>query len=197
MALVTTAIVLTPFFQPFSGTSFAARQGSSIPRGLRVFNAHEVAVDAKPVNDTQLLTISAVLPLDFAYVLMEISARLTQDVAFDWHTRPTFDILNPLPGVVGTNIQAWPMLLEDGLTDTQGEQWTLRLQNVAPFVKALPMWNANDAAGATSRIVRLAAHNTTAAVGAAGTLSATMVFLEYDLEQARNFPLNWAIPTRP
>ncbi len=187
MANVAVSIAMTPTYQPFERPPDPAVLWSVIPRGLRGFIVPLGTLTAKPVNDTETFSLTGTLESKFAYVLAEISLRLTQDRAQDWDAEYSLNLQNFYQGNV-TLSQNWNFdFLPFGLG-------SLALGNgpVPPRMPRAPMWAPKGTAGI---LIDITGFNAAAAVAAAGTISGYINFWEFDREQARKFPINTPFPT--
>lgn len=165
---------------------------TAVPRGLRGFVVDGGVLDAKPVNDQQLLTLSATLPANFAYVLAEIHLTIFQNRAGDWKDLYVFNLQNWYQGLLSLS-SSWTMPMADGLSGTLGQPAVEK--NTTPHsmdsLPGAPMWAPR---GTTGILISIQAENQNATVTTAGTVGAFISFWEFDLEQIRKFPVNSPIP---
>lgn len=184
MAIVNTTFNMGGTYAPFERPPDNVALWSTIPRGLRGFATLNGSLDAKPVNDSQVLTFLATLPARFGYVFSEIQLRISQNRADDWIKSYQLNLQNYYQG--NSISMSWMQALE---TTPLGSE--LGSQNQA--LDALPrgvMW-APSGAGIEIQII---ARNITATVAAAGTVACYINFWEFDLEQIRKFPINTPMP---
>lgn len=187
MAIVTTTINMTPTYQPFERPSDREALWSAIPRGLRGFVVEAAALDAKPLNDDQQLILLGTLPSNFAYIFAEIGLRILVDVAAAWDTEYTLILQDFYQGRADV-IQQWNFDFA-----SSNLQRTARGQGhtAAQQVPKQPMWSPRDSAGI---LINIATFNAADPVGAAGTVWANINFWEFDLEQAKKYPINTPFP---
>ena len=190
MANVAVSIAMDPTYLPYERPSDPATLWTAIPRGLRGFIVELGILAAKPVNDTETLALTATLPANFAYVMAEISLRLSQDVASDWQASYTLNLQNWYQGFLGVSTN-WNIFFDNnsggtGAPDTRGNPFR------QPVIPTQPMWAPKGTSGI---LINITTKNLQAAVGAAGTISAYINFWEFDLEQVKKFPINTPIPT--
>ncbi len=187
MANVATTIAMDPTYQPFERPPDPSSLWSVIPRGLRGFIVRLGTLDAKPVNDTQTFVLNGTLGANFAYVLAEISIRLTQDRAADWDRSYTLNLQNFYQGgVTLSNSWSYPFRAA-----TLGQVELINGPGTVRQPKA-PMFSPVGAAGI---LVNINGFNPTATVATAGTISGYINFWEFDREQARKYPINAPFPT--
>ncbi len=144
----------------------------------------------KPVNDQIDMFLTATLPQNFAYLLRSVTLQLAVDTATDWDGIVLLRMQNAIPNQPqSTETQAaiWSLVTPS----TNGvPSVTLRGSQLDLNMFTGPFW-PTDGNVATFRI---AAFNTAAAVGAAGTVRSHVDFYEYDLTQAQRYYLNSPIP---
>lgn len=133
-------------------------------------------LDAKPVNDTQLLQISFTLPRGFGYVLAEIHFNINVDRAADWNEAAEFLLSNPTVATAGVDYR---MPLPMTLTANDGAILGVRTAlTAAGTLSRIPITPASSGSFTAIRYANL-----TATVQAAGTVDAVVSLWEYDLEQ--------------
>lgn len=188
MANVAVAIDMDATYLPYERPPQPQTLWTAIPRGLRGFIVELGTLTAKPVNDTETLVLSGILPANFAYVLSEISLTIFQDEADDWQGAYTLNLQNWYQGFLGVSTN-----------------WTIGFSNIAAlgggsktngrdtldYLPRGPMWAPRGTSGIQ---ITIQTFNSQAAVAAAGTVSAYINFWEFDLEQARKYPINAPIP---
>lgn len=188
MANVDVTIAMDPTYQPYERPPDPATLWTAIPRGLRGFVVELGILTAKPVNDTETLALTATLPANFAYVFAEISLRLSQDRADDWRAEYTMNLQSWYQGLTGVSTSfTYPFQVHGLSLDERANGH----QSMDHCPRA-PMWAPRGSSGI---LINITAANSKAAAAAAGTLSAYVNFWEFDLEQARKYPINAPIPT--
>ena len=197
MALVTTEIQLTESFQPYEKPPAALLWNTAVPRGLRMFNAFEAVVAAKPLNDDQSLLITTdLISRSFAYILAHFYASLEQDTAFDWNNRGQLRVRNAMPTATGSTLQQYAMALEDVVVPgDHTESWIARPLSILPpsSPSGFPMWNSVLSG---EMHVSMQFTNGNDAASAVGSLSAGIWLWEFELIQAQRYGLNYAIPVQ-
>lgn len=187
MANVEVAIAMTPTYLPFERPPDRAALWSAIPRGLRGFVIPSATLTAKPVNDTETFVLSGTLGPNFAYILAEISVRLAQDRAQDWEREYSLNLQNFYQGNVALS-QNWNFPFSTiGLG-------SLALGN-GPAAVRMPMAPITAPRGTAGVLISITGFNDAAAVAAAGVIACYINFWEFDLEQARKYPINAPLPT--
>jgi len=178
-------------YSPFEGMTEAQRLVTAVPRGLVRFFSN-VALDAKPVNDTIILNITGSLPSGFAYIQSSLSFEFRCDRAGDWDGSTRYRIFNGLPvGVAGNEQVATFAMASHFLSTTVNsrilhfQQGTIRDYFPQPLVQTK---------GALGMSFTLEAGNDVATAQAAGTMFFNAAFYQYELNQAVRFPLNFPIP---
>ena len=163
-----------------------------MPRAIVNYNLLNGVISAKPVNDTQELTISLVFEQNFAYRFLEMTCSLTQDVANDWSLGCYLEITNAIRNTEQGSTQRHVFVLQDIFRPGSSEAWIARsvAQDNSPryLIQTLPSTQA-------APVVVFRANNQTADVGAAGTVNFYCSFLEYDIEQVERFPVHWPVST--
>jgi len=190
MANVAVSIAMDPTYLPFERPPDRAALWTSIPRGLRGFVVESGTLAAKPDSDTETLLLHGILPPSFAYVLCAISLRLSQDVADDWRNEYTLNLANFYQGHLAVSSDwNFPFLGSAGgvaAATTRGNS----VSSTDNLPRA-PMWSPSMSTGIQ---VNITTANVQTAVGAAGTIAAYINFWEFDLEQARKYPINSPLP---
>ncbi len=187
MANVAVTIAMAPTYQPFERPPDPAALWTAIPRGLRGFLVNVGALDAKPVNDTETLSLTATLPASFAYVFAEISLTIAQDQAGDWDTRYVLNLQNWYQGVLALSSDFGFDFSPVGLGAGERGNGIGAMDQVP----RAPMWAPSGTSGI---LINISTFNDVATVAAAGTVNAYINFWEFDLEQARKFPINSPYP---
>ena len=194
MAIVDTIPTLVVSRQPFEKPPQEQTIWSNIPRGFLHFALDGATLDAKPINDDQHLRISGVLPMGFAYQLVQIGMTIQQDVAASWQSRPIMRIVNwTSDTVAGVHLV---FVLEDSFEfgDAAAVDPVTVLRGLGeagshPLAHQI-MFQANRSNISFS----LLAVNETDPAGAAGTIDFLISFLEFDLNQAVRFGLQTPAP---
>lgn len=190
MAVVLSALGTTLSRTVFTKPPDMQRMYSPLPRAVVNFDILNGTIDAKPVNDTQELTVSIVLDSSFAYRMVEASASLIQDVAKDWNNLTYLEITNGIRNLAVSSTQRHAMIKSSGTrTPTPVEIWMLATGQL------VPRYMIQAVTGVATPVITYKANNDTAAVGAAGTFNCHFTFLEYDIEQAETFFLHYPVLT--
>jgi len=189
VAQVTTAISLVGSFQPFERPPQAMALWTAIPRGLQSLTATAATLDAKPINDIQLLTLTAILPPNFGYVFADVALSIAQDVADAWDPAFILNLQNfyraPQAVSLGLSISAM-------LPSLAGGFGTVRSTAEKTGALSFPIVGTKETTGIQ---INLQATNQAAPAGAAGTVNCYISFWQFDLEQIFKFPINSPIPT--
>ncbi len=189
MALVTTTIVMKSVWTPYERPPDQVALWSAIPRGLQSFVVDTGALDAKPINDDQLLNCTATLPANFGYVMADGGLNVAQDRAVDWQSNSALNLQNffqaPTDLSVGLNF-TWQQGFKAVLDNT------LIVSDVRASWPAFPMVAPRGTSGI---LVVFSAFNGNDTAAAAGTVNAFVSFWQFDLEQLRKYPINSPVPT--
>ena len=188
MAVVTTSVALTLTRTTLIKPQDLVRSWGPIPRAMLNFEANSAVLDAKPVNDQQTLTVSMVLPLEFAYRLVDASVTIDQDVANDWEVNPHFEVLNGIRGLPPGAVNRHPWILAPSHRAAFNE-----VALITPRAPRQPGYVIQSLRPGIAPSVLLRANNGNADVGAAGLVFAYFAFLEYDIEQAQRFPVHYPV----
>lgn len=187
MANVATTIEMDPTYRPFERPPDPQALWSVVPRGLRGFVVPFSIIDAKPVNDTQTLTLNGQLPPNYAYIFAAIGMRIAQDRLRDWTDVYTMNLQSWYEGRTAISM-SWNFSRGDsGLVINEST-------NESPLrtVPNQPMWAPATSSGIQ---IIISTFNDAATVAGAGNVSFFMNFWEFDLEQVRKFPINTPFPT--
>lgn len=185
MALVTDTIVFTTQWQPFERPPDAMTVRTAIPRGIRSFTLRK-ATAVKPLNDTYLGNFTAQLPPNFAYLMSDFGFTFQVNTASDLASVCTIRLADFLPIAEPAAASFFPVTMKllsiDGVTNGASSALV-----EGASLPRMVLFGAEQLIGVQAS-VRIA--NLAAAAMAAGTITSFMSFYEYDLEQARNFPVN-------
>ncbi len=187
MANVAVTIAMDATYQPFERPPDAAALWTAIPRGLRGFVVSTGTLAAKPVNDTETLSLTGTLPNGFAYVFAEISLSISQDQAGDWDDRYVLNLQNWYQGMIAVSSFFGFDFSPVGLGATERG-------NGVGSRDAFPKAPMVASPGSSGILINIITFNDVATVAAAGTVNAYINFWEFDLEQIRKFPINSPYP---
>lgn len=138
---------------------------------------------AKPVNDTELLTVGWTLPGGFGYVLNEMHFNIEVDTASDWETTVVWRLSQPNPQLQGMDylhVIQFALGGRNGLAELVRSTGQISAQMVrTPLIPR-----------STGSTQAMSASNLKAAVQAAGEVNFVASFWEYDLEQIQYFPVH-------
>lgn len=143
---------------------------------------------AKPVNDTELLTINWTLPAGFGYVLAELHVNIEQDVAGNWQSAGQFLLSNATPATKGFDYRM-------SLSFVAGSQNGVATGYVATSIPSGTLSRTPIVPGREGAFSSMRFSNLVAAVGAVGNVNALASFWEYDLEQLQYFAAHVALGT--
>ncbi len=168
---------------------------TAIPHAIVRFSINEAAISAKPAGDQQELIVGVVLPGNFVYQLLELNASLTQDVARDWEPRSYLEITNGMGNDVPSGqTNRWAFVNEDtNRVPSGGEMFITRWLGVNSVPRHIIEANTPVA----TPVISLKTSNQNANVGAAGTYSCWLAFMEFEIEQVRRYGVHFPIPTYP
>lgn len=185
MALVIDTIAMRPTYLPYERMPDPAALWTAVPRGLRGFFT-ESALSAKPVNDDQIVNLTGTLSPNYAYVFAEIGVLMTQNRAADWESVYTLNLGSWYQGLTSVAMDwnfDWPLVGFDQQRRGNGLS-----KNPMP---SAPMWAPSDSSGI---LINISGSNGNNTVATAGVINGYINFWEFDLEQARKFPINSPIP---
>lgn len=191
MATVIQTIVMTPDYVPYERPPQPQALWTAIPRGLQSFIVDTQQLDLKAINDTQILQLTATLPPNFGYVMVDANTSISQDQADDWQSAWSLNLQNFYRAPVNISVglsSNWLQDFRQGLTVS-----TRHMSQVQPW----PSFPIIGSAGTTGILVVMTMINSQAAAAVAGTVNAYISFWQFDLEQIRKFPINSPIPTHP
>ncbi len=192
MAVVTQTVTPVRSYSPFEGMNEAQRLVTAVPRGLVRFDS-EVALTAKPVNDSYDLQFTCSLPAGFAHVCSSLNFEIAVDTATDFDAVASGRVFNGLANVPPGNTQFATFAMSN-VPDLVAND-PKRILNFS--LGSLREWFPNPivkSPGAAGHSFLLNYHNSAAAVQAAGLLSFHLNVYQYELNQAVRFPLNFPIP---
>jgi len=189
MSVVAVVIPMEPTYLAYERPPDASTLWSAIPRGLRGFVVGTGILAAKPLNDTETLSLTGTLPANFAYIFSDISLRLSQDKAYKWGAEYTLSLQSYYQGMTAV-ISNWNFDFareEDRTTaGTRGGG----AQAGYSYPKNI-IWAPRGSSGI---LINIHNANLNSEEALAGTVSCYINFWEFDLEQARKFPLNSPFP---
>ncbi len=190
MATVTTAIAMSNSYVPFERPPQNLTLWSAIPRGIQTFIVATGTLDAKPINDDQVLSLTAILPPNFGYVFADFALQINQDRALDWDNFASLNLQNfyRAPLVLSVALQM-TVTLDFPVTGLLGD---VRSSAEKPSAFGFPIIGSQGTTGVQVSITA-ANDNNTAAL--AGTVNSYVSFWQFDLEQVRKHPINTPIPT--
>jgi len=183
---------MSPFYLPFERPPDPVALWTAVPRGLRGFQVNTGTLDAKPVNDDQLLTLTATLSPSFAYVFAEIHLSIFQDKAGNWGDVYQLNLQNWRQGFNGFST-TWMMPWTSGLV-TPGTAVPIEKSDAPHSMDNMPkspMWGQRNSSGI---LISIQAQNENSVAALEGTYSVWISFWEFDLEQTKKFPINSPLP---
>jgi len=190
MATVNTALNMVRDYVPYERPPQPDTLWTAIPRGLQSGIINNGTLDAKPINDDQILTCTLTLPANFGYVMADSALTIDQNRAGDWENWVNVRLLNFYRGA-NANIQSFSADYRQELQDNRGFLLSASMSIVQPW----PTFPIVSPSGTSPIIVVMKAQNIQAAASTAGTVMAFVSFWQFDLEQIRKFPINSPIPT--
>lgn len=185
MALDIQVIAMTPTYVPYERPPQPLTLWSAIPRGLQSFLVDGQVLDAKAINDTQLLQLTATLPPNFGYVMNVANVSIAQDKASAWQPIFNLNLQNyyRAPESVSLGLssdwaQSFPenSIQEDGRALSVDQPW--------------PTFPIIGVEGTSGVLSVLSGGNRDSAAALAGTVNAYLSFWQFDLEQIRKYPIN-------
>lgn len=187
MATVTTTIVPAPDVFPYSGMPDVYREKTGIPRGEISFDGQSVDVTIATGGDVQKLVIECILPQGYSYVLREMFLSYAASDADEWADDGWAGLQDSETNSLRKTLMPFALTSKGFLPiNTPRKVWTpewLPRQVVYPIIPQ---------EGAKLEIILANA----VIDGAAGFISFNVRFLQFDVEQANNYALNYPIPTR-
>ncbi len=163
---------------------------SVIPRGLQSFIVDTQQLDAISVGDGALLQLTATLPPNFAYVMVDFNLTLAMEAAgTEWATAFNLNLQNYYRANQTLSLglsSDWPQQMVSRAQDTSTRA-LVRDQPWPSFPLVAPQ-------GSSGVLVVASTFNNAGNARAAGTINAYASFWQFDLEQIRNFPINTPTP---
>ncbi len=152
---------------------------------MRSFVVREAVLALKPINDTELLSVSWTLPAGFGYLLAEAHLNIVQDRAADWEGEGYLLLANSSQA---NNNYDYKMPLQFRNMSNGGVSLDLRAsRNNAGTLTRTPV-----VPGSLGTLTSFRFSNLSATAAAAGVVNALCSFWEYDLEQLAWFPTHSA-----
>ncbi len=189
MAVVTTAIGMVNSYVPYERPPQYLTLWSAIPRGLQSFVVASGTLDAKPVNDDQVLSLTAILPPNFGYVFADFALQINQDRALDWDNFASLNLQNFYRSAVVLSVALqMTVSLDFPVTGLNGD---VRSSAEKPSAFGFPIIGTQGTSGVQISITAANDNNTAAA---AGTVNSYVSFWQFDLEQLRKYQINTPIP---
>lgn len=186
-ALVSDAHTAEIAYTPYQRPPDAAALRTAIPRGLRSFVVRKAVLALKPVNDTELLSINAILAPGFGYVLNELHVNILQDRAAQFEANGMLVIADSSRALEDFDYRI-PLAFENysnNGTNTQA-MGTRVPAGILPRTPVVPQ---------SGSLVSMRFANLDATAAAAGTVNGLISFWEYDLEQLAWFAAHVAVST--
>jgi len=186
MAFVIDNLVYSSSYTPFERPPEGVTLNSLIPRGIRRFFI-DSATSIKPVNDDHSILVTAILPDQFAYILVRYNMVLFANQAGNWESKGNLRLFNHIPGQPLGTFETLSVEFEFMGGPTPVRTMAVRGE-LANFCG--PMWSTH--AGSIS--FRSENNNLNDGVASAGTIVSHVDFLEYDLVQAQRWWINTPTP---
>ena len=186
MAVVTTSLLSTLSRTTLIKPPDNIREWGPLPRAMLNFEVTSGVLDAKPLNDQQTLTIAIILPVSFAYRLVDANVQVDQDVSASWDVNPTLEVVNAIRGLpLGVvNRHPWVLLPSFRAAVAPVAMVTMRSPRQPAYIM-------QSIAQGIAPVITFRASNVTDPAGLAGLVFAYFSFLEYDIEQAQRFPIHY------
>jgi len=194
MALDVQTIAAVADYVPYERPPDNVALWTAIPRGLLSFIVAAQLLDAKAINDDQLLNITATLPPNFAYVMQDCTLTLVATGMGFWDPFCNLNLQNYYRcnrnlaiGLASNWVSGFEVsqLFNGARTLTKngvsGTPW--------PRMPILPT------PGTTGIQTVMSCGNGDNGATTAGLVDYAISFWQYDLEQIRKFPINTAIHT--
>ncbi len=193
MALDIQTIAATGSYVPYERPPQPATLWTAIPRGIQSFIVAGEALDAKALNDDQLLQITATLPPNFAYVFQDINLTLSGEVSA-WNV------------FCNMNLQNFYRTTED-LATALALDWVYGIDTNTLFNSSISLTTANNnhyppptypliaLPGSSGVLFVFTASNASDPSTAIGVVNFAVSFWVFDLEQIRKYPVNMAMRT--
>lgn len=183
------AIVLTGFQTNFVRVPFIkppdlARMVTAIPRAVVWFINNAGTLPAKPLNDQQKIQFTNLLPLQFAYRLINAGVNVQVQQSDDWNINGEVIISNSMRGQplgVSTRHSMEGKVGSTFATITGNINYFFSPQTMPTFV--VQSIRQNTQAGLDFRF-----GNDAAAAATAGVVNFFAYYYEYDIEQVQMFP---------
>lgn len=192
MAIDTQTIAMTGSYVPYERPPQPLTLWSAIPRGIQSFIVPTAALDAKALNDSMILALTATLPPNFGYVMADIMVTIAQDEANDWNNVLIFNLQNFYRAPPSLSIGLSATWLANFSNQADGLLRALRGVESQGSWPTFPLIGSEDTSGVQ---VRITITNPAAAATTAGTVNAFVSFWQFDLEQIRKYPINSPFPT--
>lgn len=190
MALDIQTIAMTDSYVPYERPPQPYTLWSAIPRGLQSFIVPTALLDIKILNDDAILQLTATLPPNFGYVMVDLNVTIAQDRAFDWDNECNLNLQNfyRAPVVDSVALVAnWRQRFESIGQDES--------QRALVLDQPYPSFPIIGTQGTSGVLINISMYNNNNAASSAGTVNAYISFWQFDLEQIRKFPINSPLPT--
>jgi len=190
MAVVVTTIAMDGSYIPYERPPQTVTLWSVIPRGLQSFIVATGTLDAKPINDDQVLALTAILPPNFGYLFADFALQIDQNRAQDWNDNVSLNLQNfyraPLNTSVALQMTSTTSFPVDGLLTSRRSSSEKRSAFSFPII---------GAPGTSGVQIGIGASNGVDTAALAGTVNSYISFWQFDLEQIRKHPINTPFPT--
>lgn len=188
MANVAVSVVPPPLTFPFSVPGGQIQSFLAVPISRWTFKVSNQTIALKAAGDTTSIVVDCNLAPNFAYVFEYASADIV--IPSEIGDASQFDAVGALILAFGDNVGTRSSdMLADGFGRTLlnvGSKQTWKPQN--PYTR--PIFNQNG----STPVISLHFNDINAAETAEGDFSCLVTALQYELDQAFAFPLNFPLP---
>ena len=189
MAIDTQTIAMTGSYVPYERPPQNLTLWSAIPRGLQSFLVPTGILDAKALNDSMLLSLTATLPPNFGYVMADLMVTIAQDEAADWNGIFILNLQNYYRAALADSVALSGTWAGTFIAQTDSLLRTTRADDLRG-----PLSPIIGAPGTSGALVTITLTNPGAAATTGGTVNASIAFWQFDLEQIRKYPINSPTP---
>ena len=186
MAVVTTTLTTTLTRTTLIKPPDTIREWGPLPRAMLNFETTLAVLDAKPVNDQQTMTLSIILPVSFAYRLVDANVQIDQDVSASWGANPSLEVVNAIRGLPLGVVNRHPWILLPSFRAAVNPVALVTMRSPRQ-----PAYIMQSIAQGVAPVITFRATNDTDPAGVAGLVFAYFSFLEYDIEQVQRFPVHY------
>jgi len=192
MALVIQNEAMVGSYVPYERPPQPYTLWTAIPRGLQSFTVAAAQLNEILVGNDALLNLTATLPPNFGYVMVDCNLTITMANAagsLGWDATYNLNLQN-FYRAGGAGLSGnWTQEMLDSAQDAS----TRTSSTIQPW----PSFPMVAPGGSSGILINISTFNNGELARSVGTIDSYISFWQFDLEQIRKFPINSPMPTHP